>query len=191
MYSFRASDHAEPNVLAGPYAKIEEIVEAAMTGVTNPKTSTDPRGLRPYNEDEIRKQAKFMILAMQGSWTSQHHHSWEVVNSTYEESCSGPVHMWRPNTDGTRRLMTRTDTLTNRNMFLIGRIALDKEHLHLFQLIYQLKHMPRTPTLHGCVNDCLYIRPVKETEEELAARVATTITDWPDWLCFKKRRSKV
>ena len=81
--------------------------------------------------------------------------------------------------------MTRTDTLTNRNMFLIGRIALDKEHLHLFQLINRLKQLPRTPTLHGCVNDCLYIRPVEETEEELAARVAKTITDWPDWLCFK------
>ena len=87
------------------------------------------KGLRPYSEDEIRKQAKFMILAMQGSWTSQQHHSWEVVNSSYEESCSGPVHMWRPNTDGTRRLETRTDTLTNRNMFLIGRIALDKRTL--------------------------------------------------------------
>ena len=95
MFSFRASDHAEPNVLAGPYAKIEEIVEAAMTGVTNPKTSTDPRGLRPYNEDEIRKQAKFMILAMQGSWTSQQQHSWEVAISLYAESWSGLVHNCR------------------------------------------------------------------------------------------------
>ena len=148
MYSFKASDHAEANVLAEPYAKIEAIVAAAMTGLPNPKTSTCPTGLRPYKEDEIRKQAKFMILAMQGSWTSQQHHSWEVVNSSYEESCSGPVHMWRPNTDGTRRLMTRTDTWTNRNLFLIGRNALDKEHLHLFQFASLLPDVCQT--LESC-----------------------------------------
>ena len=83
------------------------------------------------------------------------------------------------------KIQTRTDTLTNRNMFLIGRIALEKEHLHMWQLIYRLKQIPRAPTLHGCVNDCLYIRPVEETEEELAAKDAKTLTDWPDWLCFK------
>ena len=116
-----------------------------------------------------------MILAMQGSWTSQSHHSWQVVNSLYEESCPGPVHMWRPNTDGTRRLMTRTDMLTNRTMFLIGRIALDKEHLLLWQLLYRLKQIPRAPTVHGCTNGWLYVRPVDETEEELANRITTQV----------------
>ena len=154
------------DALAGPYKKIEEIVAAAMEGQTNPKTSLC--GSRPYTEDEICKQAKLMILAMQGSWTSQSHHSWQVVNSLYDESCPGPVHKWRPNTDGTRRLMTRTDTLTTRTMFLIGRIALDKEHLIRWQLLYQLKQIPRAPTVHGCINDCLYLRPVDETEDELA-----------------------
>ena len=123
-------------MLAEPYAKVEAIVAAAMTGQTNPRTCVCPKGPMPYNEDDIRKQAKFMVLAMQGSWTSQQHHSWEVVNSLYEESRSGLVHMWMPNTDGTRRRMDRTDTMTNRNMSLVGRIALDEEHLHLFQLLY-------------------------------------------------------
>ena len=81
--------------------------------------------------------------------------------------------MWRPNADGTRRLMTRTDMLTNRTMFLIGRIALDKGHLLLWQLLYRLKQIPRAPTVHGCINDCLYVRPVDETEEELANRITT------------------
>lgn len=184
LYSFKASNHEQPNVLAEAYAKIEAIVAAAMTGQTNPKTSLCPQGLRPYTEDEIRKQAKFMILAMQGSWTSQHHHSWQVVNSLYEESCPGPVHMYRPNTDGTRRLMTRTDMLTNRTMFLIGRIALDKEHLHLWQLIFRLKQIPRAPTLHGCINDCLYLRPVKENEEKLADKITNLIAEHV-WLRFK------
>ena len=107
----------------------------------------------------------------------------------YDESCPGPVHTWRPNTDGTRRLMTRTDTLTNRTMFLIGRIALDKEHLILWQLLYQLKQIPRAPTVHGCINDCLYLRPVDETEDELAHRIDTQIFPHK-WLCFKNGQPK-
>ena len=87
--------------------------------------------------------------------------------------------------------MTRTDTLTNRNMFLIGRIALDKEHLHLWQLIYQLRHMSRAPTLHGRVNDCLYIRPMEESEEELVVRVANLIHVQQKMALLQERRSKV
>ena len=130
-----------------------------------------------------------MILAMQGSWTSQNHHSWQVVNSLYEESCPGPVHMYRPNTNGTRRLMTRTDMLTNRTMFLIGRIALDKEHLLLWQLLYRLKQIPRAPTVHGCINDCLYLRPVEENEEELADRITNLIAEH-EWLRFQNGEPK-
>ena len=72
--------------------------------------------------------------------------------------------MRRPNSDGTSRFMTRTDLLTNRTMFLIGRIALDKEHLVLYKLLYCLKQIPQAPTIHGCTNDCLYLRPALEDE---------------------------
>ena len=58
MYSFRASDHAEANVVAEPYAKIEAIVAAAMTGLTGPKASTCPKGLTPYSEDEISQASQ-------------------------------------------------------------------------------------------------------------------------------------
>ena len=130
-----------------------------------------------------------MILAMQGSWTSQSHHSWQVVDSLYEESCSGPVHMYRPNANGTRRLMSRTDTLTNRTMFLIGRIALDKEHLLLWQLLYRLKQIPHAPTVHGCVNDCFYLRPTDENEEELEDRITNSVFKH-EWLRFKNGEPK-
>ncbi len=66
--------------------------------------------------------------------------------------------MWRPNTDGTKRFMTRTDMLTKRTMFLIGRIPLDMEHYLLWKLHYRLKQIPRAPSVHGCINDCLYLR---------------------------------
>ena len=54
--------------------------------------------------------------------------------------------------------MTRTDLLTNRTMFPIGRIALDIEHLLVWKLYYRLKELPRPPSIHGCINDCLYLR---------------------------------
>ena len=75
--------------------------------------------------------------------------------------------MRRPNSDGTSRFMTRTDMLTNRNMFLIGRIALDKEHYVLWKLLCCLKQIPRAPTVHRCTNDCLYLRPAPALEEEV------------------------
>ena len=102
---------------------------------------------------------------MQGSWTGQHQYSWKCVDSAYEEHAAGPVHMWRPNPNGTNRLTTRTETLCNRTMFLIGRIPLDGEHLLIWQLYRQLKTLPRAPSIHGCINDCLFVKGA--TEEEL------------------------
>ena len=103
---------------------------------------------------------------MQGAWTSQHHRSWECVSSQYEESCPGPVRMWRPNTDvfgrpntdGTNRFMSRTDMFTNRTTYLIGRIPLDIEHLLRWKLHYRLKQIPRPPPVHGCINACLFLQ---------------------------------
>ena len=80
------------------------------------------------------------------------------VNSQYEEHCPGPVHMWRRKTDRTKRFMTRTDMLTNRTMFLIGRIPLDMGHYLLWKLHYRLRQIPRAPSAHGCIKDCLYLR---------------------------------
>ena len=82
------------------------------------------------------------------------------------EGCPGPVHMWRPNTDvfgrpnteGTNRFMSRTDMLTNRTMYPIGRIPLDIEHLLRWRLHYRLKQIPRPPSVHGCINDCLFLQ---------------------------------
>ena len=92
---FKASEHAEPDALAKPYAEIEQIVEAAMQERLHPNSYplfSDPK---PHTEDEIRRQAKFMILAMREGWTGQRHYSWECVNALYEEHCPGPVHMRR------------------------------------------------------------------------------------------------
>ena len=102
-----------------------------------------------------------MLLSMQGSWTTQHHYSWKVQNSMYDEDCRGRVYMWRPNSDNTRRLMCRSETLTNRTMFLIGRMALDAEHVFVWQLHRSM--VARFPAMkfHGCINDCLFVTGVE------------------------------
>ena len=78
--------------------EIEQIVQATIQERNNPNPWPYFNGPGPHTEKEIRDQSKNLTLAMQGAWTSQHHHSWERVNSKYEEHCPGPVHMWCPNT---------------------------------------------------------------------------------------------
>ena len=158
IMTFTASGHAPADSLVKPYADIERIVQATMKDRLNPHPWPVGSEPKPYTSKEIQAQPNNLLRAMQGAWTSQAHCSWECVSSLYEESCPGPVHMWRPNADGTKRFMTRTDLLTNRTLFLIGRIALDVEHLLLFKLYYRLKQLPRPPSIHGSINDCLYLR---------------------------------
>ena len=101
--------------------------------------------------NKIRKQVKLCLLAMQGSWTTQHHYSWKVQNSMYDEDCEGRVYMWRPNADNTRRLMCRSETLTNRTLFLIGRMALDAEHVFVWQLHRTMAIRLPAMNFHGCI----------------------------------------
>jgi len=156
---FRASEHAPPDALAKPFADIERIVGKAMEGMEyRPDIDATPR---PYTGEETQDYAKTLILAMQGSWTAQHQYSWRCENAKYEEDAPGRVHMWRPNDDGTRRLMCRTETLCNRTMFLIGRLALDAEHLLIWRLYRFLCLIPRPIAFHGCINDCLLISGVE------------------------------
>jgi hypothetical protein len=116
------------------YTRIENIVRKVMSEhqCYNPLEADEAR---TYTEEEIVGEYKGLILAMQGSWTSQHTYSWSVCNARYEEDAPAAVHMWRPNADGTRRLMMRNEVLTNKTMFPIGRIALDLEHLRMFEML--------------------------------------------------------
>ena len=75
------------------YARIESIVRTVMS---EQRCTTEERA---YTEDEIVDEYKNLILAMQGSWTSQHTYSWSVCNARYEEDAPAAVHMWRPNAD--------------------------------------------------------------------------------------------
>jgi hypothetical protein len=88
--------------------------------------------------------------------------------------------MWRPDPNGTNRFMIRTETLCNRTMFLIGRIPLDGEHLLIWQLYRQLKTLPRAPSIHGCINDCLFVKGATEEDlEELCANLKWNVDGSP------------
>ena len=165
--TFTCSQHAPADALAKPYEEIAQIVTKAMQSIQkeSPVYGVDDRS---YTEDEVKKQVKFMLLAMQGSWTQQHHYCWKVQNSMYDEDCEGRVYMWRPSPDNTRRLMSRSETLTNRTMFLIGRMALDAEHCFLWQLHKRMSTIFPPMRFHGCINDCLFVTGVEHEQIEYA-----------------------
>jgi hypothetical protein len=51
-------------------------------------------------------------------------------------------------------------------MYPVGRIALDLEHLRMFQMLQVFKQLPHQPTLHGCINDCFMVTGIGRDEAE-------------------------
>jgi hypothetical protein len=60
--------------------------------------------------------------------------------------------------------MMRSELLFNKTMFPIGRIALDLEHLRLFEMLQIFKELPNQPTIHGCINDCFMVSGISRDE---------------------------
>ena len=87
----------------------------------------------------------------------QRTYSWSVCNARYEEDAPDSVQMWRPNADGTKRLMMRNEILGNKTMFPIGRIALDSEHLRRFEMLQIIMPLQNPPAIYGCINDCFIV----------------------------------
>ncbi len=82
----------------------------------------------------MRKKDQFfktIILAMQGSWLTQHHYSWKVVESPCMDDAPGQVTKFEDMEDhhGTMRWKCRSEILSNRSMYLWGLHALNTEHL--------------------------------------------------------------
>ena len=53
-------------------------------------------------------------------------------------------------------------------MFLIGRMALDAEHLFVWKLHKRMSTIFPTMRFHGCVNDCLFVTGVPHKGIEYA-----------------------
>ena len=105
----------------------------------------------------VEKKIKQAILSMIGSWTTQHTVSWRCDTAKYEEDVRGRIVKWRANEDGTRNMLTDSETLSNRKMFLIGRIPLVVEHATLFKMRPSMRIIEPPLQIHGCVNDCFYV----------------------------------
>ena len=167
-YAFTASDHAPCDALKEVFDKIEEIVVAACA--RSHLWASEPR---EYSEDTCRREVKLFILSMIGSWTTQHSYNWRCEVAALEDDVVGRVERWRDNGDGTTKFMSRAETVSNRTMFLIGRIPLDVEHAEMFKLRRVLRRLP--VQIHGGVNDCMYVKRCRGKECDIENAVVTNI----------------
>ena len=168
IYAFSASTREPCSVLAETYEKIHEIVKQTIEGsLFTPEEVLDDRPVA--REDSIRNQYKGLILAMQGSWTTQHTYTWKAEDHILQEHAPQGCQYRRSLPDGQSRWMKRTEVLNNRTMYLIGRIPLDIEHLLMYRGYQALQKLPIT--IHGCINDCFFVASKKLGGKQLKAIV--------------------
>ena len=128
-----------------------------------------------YTTAEVAKEVKGFILPMIGSWTTQHFYNWRCDNAKFEEDVNHDVPACRVTSihggDGRMRLMSKTETLCNRTMFLIGRIPLDMEHGLMYRLRCLLRESPlHNMRIHGAINDCFFV-DTDEPVDDLRKRI--------------------
>jgi hypothetical protein len=99
----------------------------------------------------IEKRVKHAILAMTGSWLTQHRYDYRVVESTFSADAVGSVAFQRGN-----RLWSETEQLTNRTMYLWGMAALNGEHFLLLQAMRYARHIPRLK-IRGVLVDSILV----------------------------------
>ena len=109
---------------------MEELITAAWNGCF------------PWQESERYTFIKQAILAMQGSWLTQHKYVYHITDSTHAEDLDKKLFSFRVLKDGTTRFASRSEILTNRTMYLIGLQALNLEHTPLGTAAYQTKTLP-------------------------------------------------
>ena len=85
---------------------------------------------------------KEAILAMQGSWLSQHKYAYDIVDSTHSEDVTKKIYSLRTLKDGSARFASRTEVLTNRTMHLIGLQPLNTGHKFMGMAVYITRTLP-------------------------------------------------
>jgi hypothetical protein len=112
--SFTASSHVPASKIRAVYSDMEGTLVDALEGKTLEGFSY-PDGQAEAAED-VRKKNQFfktIILAMQGSWLTQHHYSWKVVESPCMDDAPGQVTKFEDMEDhhGTMRWRCRSEIL--------------------------------------------------------------------------------
>ena len=105
----------------------------------------------------IEKRVKGAILAMTGSWLTQHRYDYRVKESTFSADAAGPVAFQRGN-----RLWSETEQLTNRTMYLWGMAALNGEHFLLLRALRYARYVPRLKIRGVLVDSILVTGATKE-----------------------------
>ena len=75
--------------------------------------------------------------------------------------------------------MMRNEVITNKTTFPIGRIALDLEHLRMFEMLQILRQLPTEVTIHGCINDCFKVTGIDEKDAEDCCRKLVYFDETP------------
>ena len=106
-------------------------------------------------EDKVIEEA---ILAMQGSWLTQHRYAYDITDSTHSEDVNKKLYSFRTLKDGTTRFASRTEILTNRTMYLIGLQAINTEHKRMGMVVYITRTLPAQIQIKGAIVDCLLLK---------------------------------
>ena len=180
--SFTASSHVEPDKLRASYADMTGILEDALTDVTLDGFSTDRHENQMSEADhkifmkraDNKKAALFkkIFLSMQGAWLTQHHYSWACTDTTSPDDVKGQVAQFRELEDhrGTCRFMVRSETFSNRTMYLFGLYALNREHLLVCQAIRLTRNIPAA-RFCGIIGDGVLLEASHRAQQIIKGRV--------------------
>ena len=191
--TWSASSHIESYRIRALYADIEGALTEAMEGYdvhmcpSWPDTAPETLKAMEDSKDNFRKG---VILAMQGSWLTQHSYSWKVCESPCMDDAPAQVKQFEDLHDhhGTMRWKCQSETLTNRTMYLWGLHSLNTEHLLVAKAIALTKKIPSIK-ICGVVVDAVLFQASTTRKEELEKLVNNTRRN-DDSEIFKLKNSK-
>ena len=159
--AFKASFSAPKDTFADLYAGMSEVIEKALEYEIHPESDW------VYTTEQKDKFVKTAILAMQGSWLTQHQYKYHIVDSTHTADLKRKLLSFQSlgGFDGLMRIAGRTEILTNRTMALIGLQALNTEHIFMAKAIWLTTTIPSSVKICGAIVDCILLK-VRDTEQE-------------------------
>jgi hypothetical protein len=169
-FIFKASREWPENTIALIYKEMEALMTAAL----------NKEYWLEINRDKLRdKFIKQAILAMQGSWLTQHKYAYDITDSTHSEDVNKKLHSFQTLHNGVKRFASRTEILTNRTMYLIGLQALNAEHVFMGKAVYQTRTLPAQIQIKGAIVDCLLLK-CKSKEDEQLVKQHFALWTWRD-----------
>jgi hypothetical protein len=197
---FKASQTWPANTIALIYKEMQALMTAALD-----EYNWLERERATLNEKFIKEA----ILAMQGSWLTQHKYAYDITESTHSSDVSKKIHSFQTLSskmtqeeyeasiihgtcnqrieNGVTRFASRTEILTNRTMYLIGLQALNTEHKYMGWAVYQTRTLPAQIQIKGAIVDCLLLKCKSKADEEIVKQFFASWT--PEGVPFARVKS--